>query len=563
MANVRGQQMAAKSGRGGRGEGMRDVFLRSMIGRRRAGIERRALIAATLGGLGMYAAGFSHAKAEAAPLAAKDDPFTLGVASGDPQPDGVVLWTRLAPEPLALDGSGGMADQRVNVRWELARDEHFKTAIKEGQAPAVPELGHSVHVEVNGLKPGREYFYRFRTGGFESPVGRTRTAPASSSDLQQVRFGVASCQVWWGGFYSAFKHLAEDDLDVVFHLGDYIYENVIPADGLHRKTALPTEIRNEPLTLAEYRNRHALFRTDPDLQAAHAAVPFVHTWDDHEVDDNWAGDISRDVGQDPAEFRLRRAAAAQAYYENLPLRLPQKPNGADITLYRKLTYGKLATFHVLDGRMFRDDQACGDGAKADCEERLDPARTMLGFGQEDWLHDGVVNSGTTWNILANQVPMTQCDLDTGAPLPLFMDAWDGYKPARDRLFQAFTEGNGANAVVISGDRHRHMASDLKANFDDPDSRTVAVEFTGTSVTSGQDGADLDEHDTTVLAANPHVKFMSSRRGYVRMTVTPDRCQSDHLVMPYVSTPGAPISTRATLVTEAGNPGLQLDTESRT
>jgi alkaline phosphatase D len=532
------------------------------LARRRAGIERRALVVASLSGLATFAAGFSHAKAAAAPLISQD-PFTLGVASGDPRSDGVVLWTRLAPEPLALDGRGGMADQRVNVRWQLARDERFRTVVRDGQAPAVPELGHSVHVEVNGLQPGREYFYRFRTGHFESPVGRTRTAPATSADVQQLRFGVASCQVWWGGFYTAYKHMADDDLDVVLHVGDYIYENVIPADGLHRQTALPVEIRNEPLSLADYRNRHAVFRSDPDLQAAHAAAPFVVTWDDHDVDDNWAGDISRDVGQDPAEFRARRAAAAQAYYENLPLRLPQKPNGPDIQLYRRLTYGRLATFHVLDGRMFRDDQACGDGAKADCAERLDPARTMLGFDQEDWLYDGLADSGTTWNVLANQVPMTQCDLDTAEPMPLFMDAWDGYKPARDRLFQAFTERNVANPVVVSGDRHRHMVSDLKANFDDPDSPTVAVEFTGTSATSDQDGEDLDDHSRTVLAANPHVKFMNHQRGYVRMTVTPDRCQADHLVMPYVSTPGAPISTRATFVTEAGNPGLQLDTQART
>jgi alkaline phosphatase D len=530
--------------------------------RRGRGLARRRLLTTSISGLAIYATGFTHAKASAGRLVT-EYPFTLGVASGDPHPDGVVLWTRLAPDPLALDGRGGMPHHPVTVRWQVAHDERFRKVVKQGQRMAVPELGHSVHVEVHGLEPEREYFYRFMAQGFESPVGRTKTAPAAHSTPHQIRFGVASCQAWWAGFYTAFRHMAEDDLDLVLHVGDYIYENVIPADGLHRQTALPVEIRNEPLTLADYRNRHAVFHSDPDLQAAHAATPFVVTWDDHDVDDNWAGDISRDVGEDPAVFRARRAAAAQAYYENLPLRLPQKPDGADITLYRRLRYGRLATFHILDGRTFRDDQACGDGAKAGCTERLDPARTMLGFEQERWLYDGLAASGTMWNVLANQVPMTQCALDGSDSPPFFMDAWDGYKAARDRLFAAFTKTEGVNPVVVSGDRHRHMASDLKADFDDPNSPTVAVEFAGTSASSDQDGEDLDDHSKTVLANNPHVKFMNHQRGYLRMTLSSERCQADHLVMPYVSTPGAPISTRASFITEPGNPGVQLDTQAVT
>lgn len=527
--------------------------LRRILGRRD--------VLSGLAGLGLFAAGFSHAPVWAEPRL-REDPFTLGVASGDPHPDGVVLWTRLAPEPLALDGHGGMPNLAVPVRWEVALDERFRRVVQRGEVLAVPELAHAVHVEVRGLRPNWTYFYRFRAGRFVSPVGRTKTAPAPGTPLTTLRVGVASCQVWWGGFYTAYRHMSDDDLAVVLHLGDYIYENTIPADGLHRKVTLPTEIRTEPWTLTEYRLRYALFRTDPDLQAAHAALPFVVTWDDHEVDDNWAGDFSRDLDVDPATFRQRRAAAAQAYYEHLPLRLPQKPNGADIRLYRRLTYGDLVTVHVLDERSYRDDQACGDGQQEDCAERLDPTRTMLGAEQERWLAEGLTGARTRWNLLANQVPMSQFDLDVGDPLPLFMDAWDGYPAARRRILDVFAARPDLNPVVVTGDRHRHIAAELKLNFDDPDSATVGVEFGGTSISSDQDGEDLDPHSEVVLAANPHVRFMNHQRGYLRLTLTREQCRADHLVMPYVSRPGAPIAVRASFVTEAGKPGLQLDTQSR-
>lgn len=518
---------------------------------------RGALSALTLSGLAAAAAGFSPAPAWA-DATAPADPFTLGVASGDPQPRGIVLWTRLAPEPLALDGCGGMPDRKVPVVWEVAEDERFRTRVRQGMRMAVPELAHSVHIEVDGLRPGREYFYRFRAMGTQSPVGRTRTAPAPGSRLDCVRFGIASCQWWAQGFYTAYRHLAEDDLDVVFHLGDYIYENVIPADGAVRQVALPDEIRTQSWTLTEYRNRHALFRTDADLRAAHAAVPFSMTWDDHEVVNNWAGDHQRgDVP--PEEFLERRAAAAQAYYEHLPLRLPQRPDGPNIKLYRRLTYGNLATFHVLDGRTFRDPQGCGDGRHEHCEEAYDPARSMLGFEQEDWLYEGFAQARTTWNVLANQVAMSQVYTDTG----YLMDFWDGYVPARDRLFDALRDPREANLVVLTGDMHRNIAGDLKADFDDPDSPNVGVELVGTSITSAGDGEDSDANGERLLELNPHLRFNNRQRGYVRFEATHDTCAAELRVMPYVSEPGAPISTRIRLVTQGGNPGLQVDTENRT
>lgn len=529
---------------------------------RKRPLSRRAVLAgAALSGIGALSAGFSPSKAAVMPRGSAD-PFSLGVASGDPMPDGVVLWTRLAPDPLAADGHGGMPDRKVVVHWEVARDERFRAVVRRGHKFAVPELAHSVHAEVSGLDPSREYFYRFRTGEYQSPVARTRTAPTPGAALRELRFGVVSCQAWWPGFYTAYRHLAEDELQVVFHLGDYIYEGDIPADGANRQVRLPGYIRAEPWDLTQYRNRHALFRTDSDLQTAHATFPFVLTWDDHDVDDDWAGDHSKDPGVSPEEFRHRRAAAVQAYYEHLPLRLPQKPEGASIKLYRRLTYGDLATFHVLDERLYRDDQGCGDGGSTvDCKERLDPSRTMLGFPQERWLYNGLSDTHTTWNMLANQVPMAQVDNDPGEPLDLFMDAWDGYKPSRDRLFDVLTEHQVANPVVFTGDRHHHHAIDLKTDFADPDSRTLGVEFVGTSVSSGGDGEVHDAYCKRALAANPHVKYASAQRGYIRMTATPELCRGEHLVLPYIAEKGAPISTGASFVTEAGNPGLQHDTGS--
>jgi alkaline phosphatase D len=266
---------------------------------------RRGVLAlAGLAGLGLAAAGFSPCKAWANPRA-RVYPFTMGVASGDPLPYGVVLWTRLAPKPLALDGKGGMPARTVEVGWEVAADERFRTVVRRGKVYAVPELGHSVHVEVNGLRPGREYFYRFRAMGTTSRVGRTKTAPAPGTALRQLRFAVASCQAWWEGFYTAYARMAAEDLDLIVHLGDYIYENPIPRGALYRRANLPIELRREPWTLGEYRNRYALFRPS-GLRDAHASAPFVLTWDDHELENNWAGDISAadgDPDQDPAVFR--------------------------------------------------------------------------------------------------------------------------------------------------------------------------------------------------------------------------------------------------------------------
>jgi alkaline phosphatase D len=516
---------------------------------------RELLLSGGAVGLAAAAAGFSASSSWADPRFSAD-PFALGVASGDPWPNGVVLWTRLAPEPLALDGLGGMPQRKVPVGWEVATDERFRHVARRGRTVAVPELAHSVHVEVGGLAPDRQYYYRFRAGGEISAVGRTRTAPAPGAHLRSLSFGVVSCQAWFEGFYTAYKHLSEEDIAVIFHLGDYIYENQIDTGGGVRKTPVPAEIGAEPFDLTQYRLRHALHHYDPDMIAAHQAHPFALVWDDHEIEDNWAGDISKVDGEpdnDPAVFRRRKAAAFQAYYENLPLRLPNKPRGPEATLYRRLGYGRLVDFHVLDTRQYRADQACGDRT-SDCADRLLPDRQVLGPQQEQWLYDGLRRSHALWQIVPQQIPVTQVDTVPGEGRAFVMDFWDGYKPARDRLFDALAQVR--NPVVLTGDMHRHMAADLKLDFDDPDSRTIGVEFVGTSISTKMDGEDLDQGGKNLLDANAHIKFTSYQRGYLRCTVDEQTCRADFRVLPYVTRPGAPVSTRTSFVTENGNPGLQ-------
>jgi len=323
-------------------------------------------------------------------------PFTLGVASGDPAPDGAVLWTRLAPAPLS---GGGMPDRRVPVDWEVATDERFRRRVQRGTVQARPEQGHSVHVELEGLEPGREYFYRFRAAGELSPVGRTKTAPAAAARPDALAFAFVSCQQYEHGYFTAYRHLSDEDLDVVVHLGDYIYEyapNVYDTPGGNPRAHSSREIT----TLEDYRNRHAQYKTDPELQLAHSRFPWILTWDDHEVDNNWADEIPED-GQPRGAFLRRRAAAFQAYWEHMPLRRTSRPRGIDMQLYRRIAFGDLAEFNVLDTRQFRADQPCGDRFPATCEERLDEGRSITGAAQERWLLDGLEDSRARWNVLAS------------------------------------------------------------------------------------------------------------------------------------------------------------------
>ncbi|MEV0095238.1 alkaline phosphatase D family protein [Streptomyces sp. NPDC050738] len=484
------------------------------------------------------------------------DPFTLGIASGDPLPSSVLLWTRLAPDPYAADS--GLPAARVTVRWEVAHDERFTRIVRRGSATAHPEFDHSVHVEVGGLDHDRVYYYRFRAGSWLSPVGRTRTAPAHGARVGELKLAAVTCQAYHDGYFTAYKHLAEEDLDVVFHLGDYLYEYAVNAvGGLRNYTdrRVPAHFNRETITLEDYRLRYALFKSDPDLKAAHAAHPFVVTWDDHETENNYA-DETPENDVPPEEFLLRRAAAYRAYWENQPLRLPQRPTGPDAQLYRRLQWGRLAQFDVLDTRQYRSDQAYGDGWQYPGPESEDPARTMTGATQERWLLDGWRASRATWNVVPQQVCVAQRrNVPTGVS-KLSMDGWDGYPAARQRMLDGAVATGADNLLVLTGDLHNAYAHDLKQNFDDPASKTVGVELVATSITSGGDGADRPSNYDAYMTSNPHMRFYHGRRGYVTATLTEQQTRADFRAVAGVTTPGAAISTVGSFVTEAGDPGLK-------
>ncbi|WP_280851756.1 alkaline phosphatase D family protein [Streptomyces sp. SAI-041] len=484
------------------------------------------------------------------------DPFTLGVASGDPLPDSVLLWTRLAPAPFEPDG--GLPQQYVTVQWELASDETFAAPVRSGAAIAYPEYHHTLHVDVDGLEPDRVYYYRFRTGTWISATGRTRTAPLTTAAAASLSYAAVSCQAYFDGYYTAHRHLSQDEVDVVLHLGDYLYEYAVNSVGGHRAYTdrkLPALFNREAMTLEDYRLRYALYKSDPDLRAVHAAHPFVVTWDDHETENNYAGAVSEN-DDPPEEFLLRRAAAYRAYWENQPLRAAQLPNGPDARLYRRLQWGTLAQIDVLDTRQYRSDQVYASTKHTGGPLQDDPARTMTGAEQESWLIDGWRTSQALWNVLSQQVCFSQRKLDLTAEPQMSMDAWDGYRASRRRVLDGAKSAGAENLVVMTGDLHAGYAFDIKDDFDDPASRTLGTEFAATSVASGRDGAERPATWDTYLKANPHLKFYDGRRGYVRVTLDRQKARADFRTVSAVTTPGAPISTAASFVTEAGVPGLE-------
>ncbi|MDB5416349.1 MAG: hypothetical protein JWR10_4684 [Rubritepida sp.] len=480
------------------------------------------------------------------------DPFTLGVASGDPWPDGVVIWTRLAPDPLAE--GGGMAATAVEVIWEVATDPRVTDVIQRGISYATPQTSHSVHIELSGLAPGRTYFYRFRTARHSSSIGRTRTAPALSSH-SPVRFVNAGCQNYEHGFFTAWHHVAtEDDIDFVFHYGDYIYEGAGRRPGERGWGPIArTHHGGEAQTLEDYRARYAQYHLDQDLAAAHRAHPFICTYDDHEVENNWAGMVSQQDGSarhpvrvSPEVFALRAAAAFQAWYENMPVRAAAMPHGVDITAYRRLRFGQMLDLHVLDTRRFRDDQPCGNGTVAPCEAVARPDAQMLGATQEAWLRQGIAGSEARWQVLAQQVFFAPRHFPRGA---LSMDGWDGYPAARTRLLEMLGR---RDAVVLTGDVHRAWANDIAAR---PGGPAVAVEFVGTSITSEGDGSEAQSTARELMELNPHLKFHNNRRGYTLHIAREDRLAAIYRAVPFVQLPGAPRENRGQFVTQAGRPGV--------
>jgi alkaline phosphatase D len=481
-------------------------------------------------------------------LGASRNPFTLGVASGYPTPSGVVLWTRLL----------GMGDAQP-VQWEIADDEPMRSVVARGEAIADPAWAHSLHIEVDGLQPERWYWYRFRARDAESPVGRTRTAPRAASAPGRLRFAFASCQHYEQGWFSAYRHIAADHPDLVVFLGDYIYESSWGANHVRKQPP-------EPWSLDEYRLHYAVYKSDRDLQAAHAACPWIVTWDDHEVHNDYADDLSQDAI--PRErFLARRTAAYRAYYEHMPLparmRPRMEPGGPHMRIYTELDWGTLARFHVLDARQHRSYQACrrlwrkGEGKTVDvaqCPELERPTRSMLGRAQERWLEGTLADSRAAWNVIAQPTPMAQFDQKPGPGRRAWTDGWDGYPAARKRLLQTFVDRNVSNPIVIGGDVHSFNVSQLKLDFDDAASPVVASEFVGTSITSQ---AWSHERLAPLLADNPHILLADGRRrGYTRVEVTPKLWRSDLRVLDTVQRRESTCTTLASFAVEDGKPGPQ-------
>lgn len=468
--------------------------------------------------------------------------FSLGVASGDPRHDSVLLWTRLAPDPL---GGGGMPEVAVPVRYELAFDDAFAKVVRRGHAWAEPRWGHSVHASVNGLRPDAWYWYRFIVGEEVSPIGRARTAPAPGRG-DSLSFLFASCQNFRHGYYTAWEHAPAEETDLIVHLGDYIYEGGMASGGVRQHNS------PEVHTLDGYRNRYALYKQDPALQAAHAACPWVVTWDDHEVENNHAGLVPQEVEEQP-EFAARRAAAYQAWWEHQPVRMPP-PTDEHLRIYRNLDWGRLGRFHVLDTRQYRDNQPCGTNDWGTvCPERDDPARTFLGARQEAWLGRSLKRSRAVWDILANQVIMTA--LPVAGALHNF-DQWDGYTAARSRLFDELRDGRVENPLVLSGDAHAGAVGEVVGQTDEGFTEPVATEFLGNSITSNF-GEELWEAAEQLVVDLDHVRWINVRqRGYVRCDATRDAFTAQYRLVDTVLEPSSPISTASAWRVEPGHIGAQ-------
>jgi alkaline phosphatase D len=481
--------------------------------------------------------------------AAQRPRFELGVASGFPRPDGMVLWTRL---------TGGDLAERVEVRWEVAKDEAFREVVARGSETAESAWGHSVHAEPAGLAAGRWYHYRFEALGVRSPAGRTRTAPAPDTEAT-LAFAIASCQRFDTGHYAAWRQMATEPLDLVIFLGDYIYE--YPSSPL----ALRQHEAGYPRSLADYRARYATYQRDPHLQAAHAAFPWLLVWDDHEVENDYAGPQGNRLQTD---FAGTRAAAYQAYWEHLPFPKALRPRldapGAEMRIHGAHDWGRLARILALDDRQYRDPQACSQpGAGGSntvslkaCPAFADPRRTLLGQAQERWLAQAWA-ADRPWNLIAQQTLMARFAWsDPAGPDGglYWTDGWDGYAPARQRLLGQIAERKLGGAVVLGGDVHAHYVADLKADFSDPRSPVLATEFCGTSISSlGLEQSRID----AALGFNPHIRYgHADQRGYVGFKLDARRLDARLMVVADARDPASKVEAAARFSVEAGRPGAQ-------
>lgn len=490
---------------------------------------RRALLAAALGAPLVV----RHARAADVPR------YLLGVASGWPTAGGVVLWTRLTGPDLPAE---------VNVQWELAHDAAFTRIAARGRETARADEAHSVHAEASGLEPARAYWYRFTALGQQSPPGRTRTAPAADAAVAGLDFMIASCQRWDHGHWAAWRHAAATPPELVLFLGDYIYEY-----GTHAQSVRPHD-GGHVRTLDDYRARYAQYKRDPALQAAHAMAPWIAVWDDHEVENDYAGLQGLNLQPD---FPAQRAAAYQAWWEHMPAPRALKPVNGAVRSFGRTDWGRLARLHWIDDRQWRDPQACNPPGKGGssvqkldaCSVLADPKRTLLGAEQERWLADGW-DLQRPWNLLAQQTLMARFGRDAA-----WTDGWDGYPAARRRLLDVVAQKKVPGVVALGGDVHTHYVAELKADWDDEKSPAIASEFCGTSISSRSSfGEDRLQR---FVAELPHIRYArGDRRGYVRFRLEPRQLQAELIGVDDVLDPDSKAGPLARFVVDAGRPGPQ-------
>ncbi|MET0280224.1 MAG: alkaline phosphatase D family protein [Steroidobacteraceae bacterium] len=481
-----------------------------------------------------------------------DYPFRLGVSSGFPTHRSVVLWTRLAPQPDQPDG--GLPPQDWSLRYEVAADQGFRQIVARGRAIASARHGHSVHLTVPGLRPARDYWYRFMLGAHASAAGRTRTLPDPQAQVDALRLVVASCQHYEQAQYAAWRHAAADAPDLILFLGDYIYESVSRMSQVRRHSG------GVPRTVAEFRQRYALYQLDPALQAAHAAAPWLVMWDDHEVQNDYAG-VHPGQQEDPATFLAMRAAAYQSWFEHMPVPATMAPVNGAMPVFARHHIGRLATLHVLDQRQYRSAEACGrpptmggNQVGDDCAERLEPARTMLGAVQEQWLARGLRGSAARWTLLGQGTPFSYTDQKAGAEHSYWTDSWSGYPAARQRFVDLLQQARCPNPVILSGDIHAYIMANINAVPERPETPVVACELAGTSISSDSLAQPILD---VWKAENPCVQLFEGRsRGYLSLTLSERQLQVDLVTVADSTRADSPRGSGGSFVVEAGIPGVQ-------
>ncbi|MFO1225652.1 alkaline phosphatase D family protein [Roseateles sp.] len=499
-----------------------------------------ALTAASLGRLAVASTGAPRLEAY---------PFQLGVASGSPTDSSVVLWTRALPlNPL----NNPWATQTLELRWELATDPGFTQLLRQGSVQALPMLAHSVHVEPQGLPPDTVLYYRFMLGDAVSPAGRTRTLPAPDQPKDRLRLAFASCQRLGVGLFGAYTRLLEEDVDLIAFVGDYIYES-----GAYPSAALPQGLAPAS-DLAGYRLHYETHKREPTLQAAHAAVPWLLTWDDHEVMNDYAGGPLVGVGSRDAR---RRASAYQAYYEHMPLPLASlqrgllglTEQGEELRLYGHRAWGRLASLHLLDCRQYRSPHACRGLASLidpdDCKALRSPEHSLLGAAQAQWLHGSLGQQARTWNLILQTTMVAPRRIPFGGGHRIWADGWDGYPQDRERLLEVLRAQQIGGAVFLGGDLHENWANDLQT----AEGHAVATEFVGAGITMK---SFFPSRTPGILAANPLSRYASGKDcGYALLELTPQQLRCDFRVVDSLATNEPGIRTAASFVVTPQSPRL--------